>query len=82
MSKPFEVNRLGKYEDWVDQQISDTVYELITEFYGVDDPNELSEEQIQSVQQWCEQNDPFYLGPRFREVVEDWYYTNSDEYTA
>ena len=79
MSKAFEVPRLGKYEDWVDQQISDTVYELITEFYGVEDPNELTEEQIQSVQQWCEQHDPFYLGPRFREVVDDWYYTNAEE---
>ena len=78
MNKPFEVARLGKYEDWIDQQICDTVYEIITEFYGVDDPNELTAEQINDVQQWCEEHDPHYLGPRFREVIDDWYYENGE----
>jgi hypothetical protein len=78
MSKPFEVPRLDKYEDWVDQQICDTVYEIITEFYGVEDPNELTLEQINSIEEWAEKNDPFYLGPRFREVIDDWKYENEE----
>ena len=79
MAKQFEVARLGKYEDWIDQQICDTVYEIITEFYSVDDPNELTVEQINDVQQWCEEHDPHYLGPRFREVIDDWHYENGEE---
>lgn len=76
MAKQFEVPRLDKYEDWVDQQICDTVYELITEFYGVEDPNELTLEQITSIEEWTGKNDPFYLGPRFREIIDDWKYEN------
>lgn len=79
MTKQFEVVRLHKYEEWIDQQICDTVYELITDFYGVDDPNTLSEEQINSIKDWVEENDPMYLGPRFNEVIDDWYYENGDK---
>jgi len=79
MTKKFEVVRLHKYEDWIDQQIADTVYELINDFYGVDDPNDLTAEQINSISEWVEQHDSFYLGPRFRLVIDDWNYENAGD---
>ena len=78
MTTKFEVARLGKYEDWIDQQISETVREIVTEFYSVDDPSELSREQIDSINEWVEEHDPFFLGPRFREMIDDWYYENEE----
>ena len=82
MTKQFEVPRLHKYEDWVDQQIADTVHEIVTEFYEVDSFDELTEEQVDSINQWVEENDPFFLGPRFREMIDNWYYENEAEGTA
>lgn len=79
MTKQFEVPRLHKYEDWVDQQIADTVHEIVTEFYEVDGFDELTEEQVDSINQWVEVNDPFFLGPRFREMIDNWYYENEEQ---
>lgn len=78
MDKPFDVPRLHKYEDWVDQQIADTVYELVTEFYNIEDTNQLTEEQLKSISEWVDREDPYFLGPRFREMIDDWYYENGD----
>ena len=46
----FEWNRIHKWEDNLEQSITESVFEVICEFYGVDDASELTQEQRDDVE--------------------------------
>lgn len=48
----FEWNRIHKWEDNIESQVTDSVFEFVCEFYGVDEVTELSEEQIAEVEHY------------------------------
>ena len=46
----FEWNRIHKWEDNLEQSITESVFEVICEFYRVDDVSELTQEQRDDVE--------------------------------
>jgi len=45
----FEWNRIHKWEDNFESQITDAVFEYVCEHYGVEEVTELTEEQLNEV---------------------------------
>jgi len=45
----FEWPRIHKWEENIENQVTDAVYEYVLEFYGVSEVGELTEEQINEV---------------------------------
>jgi len=50
MIMAFEWNRIHKWEDNIESQVTDSVFEFVCEFYGVDEVSELTEEQFAEVE--------------------------------
>ena len=46
----FEWNRIHKWEENIEREVTDAVYEYVCEYYEVDDISELTEEQIAQVE--------------------------------
>ena len=46
----FEWNRIHKWEDDIETQVTDSVYEYVCEFYGVEEIEELTAEQAAEIQ--------------------------------
>ena len=46
----FEWNRIHKWEENIESQVTDSVFEYVCEHFGVDDVTELSEAQIQELE--------------------------------
>lgn len=53
MSK-FEWPRIHKWEENIEREITDSVHEYVCEFYGVEDTNDLNEDQIRELDQFRE----------------------------
>lgn len=51
----FEWNRIHKWEDNIESQVTDAVYEYVCEFYGVEEVTELTEEQFNEVMAFREE---------------------------
>ena len=51
----FEWNRMHKWEENFEQQITDSVFEFVCEQYGVDEVTELTVEQFKEVNQFYEE---------------------------
>jgi len=45
----FEWNRIHKWEDNIESQVTDSVYDYVMEYYGVDDIEELTDDQIEEI---------------------------------
>ena len=45
----FEWNRIHKWEDNIESQVNDSVYEYVCEYYEVEEISELTEEQINEI---------------------------------
>lgn len=78
MSEPFKVYKAHKLMDWIENEVTEWAFNQVNEHYGVDSPDELSQEQIEEViaemntfDDWC------YTG--LRNVVSQWENEN-DEY--
>ena len=46
----FVWNRIHKWEENIEREVTDAVYEYVCEYYEVDDISELTEEQIAQVE--------------------------------
>ena len=51
----FEMRKPHKAEEYYENQIIEQVYEVITEFYGVDEITEITQEQINDIEEWREE---------------------------
>ena len=45
----FEWNRIHKWEDNIEREVTDAVYEYVCEYYGLDDVEELTAEQVKEL---------------------------------
>lgn len=45
----FEWHRIHKWEDNIESQVTDAVYEYVCEFYGVEEVGELTEGQVNEI---------------------------------
>ena len=70
----FEWPRIHKWEDNIESQVTDAVEEQVTEQYGVDSIEDLTEEQIDQVMSWRDEHvseySPMYIG--FTNVYNTW----------
>ena len=62
----FEWPRMYKWEERIEEQVTDTVYEYVFEHYGVSELTELTEEQISEVEEFRDNElseySPFAIG--------------------
>ena len=49
MKEPFKIYKAHKMLDWIENQVSDWAYELVTEHFEVETPEELTREQLDEV---------------------------------
>ena len=71
------VHRPHKMLDWLENEVTEWAFGIVQEHFGVEDPTELSEEQIQEViAEWerlLESNMGYdFLAMGFRNVVGSW----------
>ena len=45
----FEWNRIHKWEDNIEREVTDAVYEYVCEYYDIDDVEELTAEQVKEL---------------------------------
>lgn len=69
----FEWNRMHKWEENFEQQITDSVFEFVCEQYGVDEVSHLSLEQFKEVNQFYEEmNEYSVLHAGFVNLTNHW----------
>lgn len=71
------VHRPHKMLDWLENEVTEWAFGIVQEHFGVEDPTELSEEQIQEViAEWEKLLEPNmgydWLAMGFRNVIGSW----------
>ena len=70
----FEWPKIYKSEEWFEQQATEWVFDYVCEFYDVEDIEELTEEQIDEIVQYRENDlneySPMQLG--FSNIIAQW----------
>jgi hypothetical protein len=67
-----------KTEEWIENEISEAVFNIVTEQYGIEDVTELSKDQLNEVMQWAENHLPAFslLKVGFTNISESWEITH------
>lgn len=69
----FEWNRIHKWEENIEREVTDSVREYVCEFYGVDEIGELTEEQMNEVQAFREElNEYSPMQWGFSNIYSEW----------
>lgn len=70
----FVWNRIYKWEENIEREVTDAVYEYVCEYYVVDDISELTEEQIAQVEGYRdhELNEFSVLQIGFSNIISHW----------
>ena len=70
----FVWNRIYKWEEIIEREVTDAVYEYVCEYYVVDDISELTEEQIAQVEGYRdhELNEFSVLQIGFSNIISHW----------
>lgn len=74
MSEPFDYPRIHKWDELLCNQIADEATELVCDHYGVDEVTDLTEQQIEEIQTFIDNNEEWYsyLMSGFRSVINWW----------
>jgi len=81
----FEWFKMYKHEENIERDVTDRVYEYVCEFYSVESIIDLTEEQIDEIERFMEDNVNEYnvMSVGFSNLLHDWDSENSyteDEY--
>ena len=68
----FKVHRAHKIQDWLEQQCTEMIETRITEHFGVDSTDNLTEEQIKEVITEWENTDDSYISMSLRNCINTW----------
>tara|TARA_B100001057_G_C22781696_1_gene923913 strand:+ start:73 stop:330 length:258 start_codon:yes stop_codon:yes gene_type:complete len=69
----FEWHRIHKWEDNIESQVTDSVYEYVLEYYGVEEITDLTQEQIEEISGFREElNDYSPMQWGFSNLVNNW----------
>ena len=68
----FEWNRMHKWEENLERDITESVAEYICEFYGIHSIEDMTEEQYQEVEAFAEEYDFSIMRIGFSNVLNDW----------
>jgi hypothetical protein len=69
----FEWNRIHKWEDNIERDVTDAVYEYVRDYYDVDEIEDLTEEQIDEVRAFSDEHNeysPMQIG--FSNLFNEW----------
>ena len=70
----FEWSKIYKSEEWFEQQATEWVFDYVCEFYDVEDIEDLTEEQIEEIVQYRENDlneySPMQMG--FSNIITQW----------
>jgi hypothetical protein len=61
----FEIRKMHKWEENIEREVTDGVFEFVCEHYGIDEVEDLTKEQIEEVREfWDGMNEysPIYIG--------------------
>ena len=70
----FEWNRIHKVEDWIEREMTEAVEDYICDYYGIDDTDDMTEEQFNSVDRFRNDilNEYSALQYGFSNVLNSW----------
>ena len=70
----FQVYKQHKLQDQIEQLAYDWAIEDVTEYYGVEEPAELNQEQIDEIFAYSESDDCYegYVGVALRSICDQW----------
>ena len=68
----FKVHRAHKIQDWLEQQCTEMIETRITEHFGVDSTDVLTEEQIKEVITEWENTEDSYISMSLRNCINTW----------
>jgi hypothetical protein len=69
----FEWNRMYKWDENYERQMVEDVSEYIREYYNVEEIEDLTQEQINEIEEFCEGFDwQIMMAPGFRYIMNQW----------
>lgn len=69
----FEWYKMYKSEEWVEMEVTDRVFDYVTEYYGVDEVSQLTEEQIDEIRTFYdEMNEYSAMCIGFSNLINNW----------
>lgn len=69
----FEWNRIHKWEENYEREITENVYDYVRDFYDVDEIDELTEEQIQDVAAFRDEHNEYsVMQIGFSNLINEW----------
>ena len=69
----FKWDRMHKWDDNIERTMIDNVEEYVLEYYGVDEIVDLTKEQIEEINTFCEDFEwNILMAPGFRYVINTW----------
>lgn len=57
----FEWNRMHKWEENIERDITDSVYEYVCEYYGIEEVTELTPEQLEEIEAFRDELNEYNL---------------------
>ena len=75
----FKWLRMHKYEENIERTINDCVIEQVCEHYSISDTNELTQEQVNELKSFVEENQYSILAEGFYYVINEWENENETE---
>ena len=74
MTEKYTFHRAHKVEDWISREMYDTVFEQITQWFGVEEIGELTEEQMDEIIDYRENHlseySPLQYG--YTDIISEW----------
>ena len=75
----FTWDRIHKHEDNIEQDVISRVDEYVCEFYGIEDTNDLTKEQIEELIEYSDERDYSVMYTGFRYIIDAWEDANFEE---
>jgi hypothetical protein len=75
MTQKFDVPKIHKWADNIENQLTEWAVETVEEHFGVDDTDTLTEEQINEVREYVDESDDTWYSwvtIGFRNIVNSW----------
>lgn len=57
----FEWNRIHKWEENIERDVTDAVYEYVCEYYGIEEVDEITEEQLEEIEAFRDELNEYSL---------------------
>ena len=69
----FEWNKINKYEDNYEREITDNVYDYVRDYFDVDEIDDITEEQMDQVKTFRDEyNEYSVMQIGFSNMINDW----------